>query len=112
VVRIAGVYAGWRDAWHSGHHCRRLCIGRRLWWTTTLDSAAATSVGVILGTPAYMSPEQARGMPVDKRADIWAFGCVLFEMLAGRAAFPETRPLTSSRQCVLTQWSLDCVRVG
>jgi len=50
-------------------------------------SNAATQQGVILGTAAYMSPEQARGKPVDKRADIWAFGCVLFEMLTGRAAF-------------------------
>ena len=43
--------------------------------------------GVVLGTPAYMSPEQARGRPVNRRADLWAFGCVVFEMLTGRRAF-------------------------
>jgi serine/threonine protein kinase/Tol biopolymer transport system component len=50
-------------------------------------SLAATRQGVILGTAAYMSPEQARGETVDKRADIWAFGCVLFEMMTGRGTF-------------------------
>ena len=61
--------------------------GAALSLSPTIMSPAMTQVGMLLGTAAYMSPEQARGKDVDKRADIWAFGCVVFEMVTGRRAF-------------------------
>ncbi|MGE5359719.1 MAG: protein kinase domain-containing protein [Bacteroidales bacterium] len=54
---------------------------------TISSPAAVTGAGVLLGTAAYMAPEQAKGRPADKRADIWAFGCVLYEMLTAKRAF-------------------------
>jgi hypothetical protein len=63
---------------------------------------AATQAGMILGTAAYMSPEQARGKPVDKRADIWAFGVVLYEMLTGKRLF-EGETISDTLAHVLTK---------
>ncbi|HEX7157784.1 MAG TPA: protein kinase [Edaphobacter sp.] len=71
-------------------------------------SEMATQVGVPMGTAGYMSPEQAKGKPVDRRTDIWAFGCVLYEMLTGKPAF-RSETLTETFAAVLRNepdWSL------
>jgi hypothetical protein len=68
----------------------------------TITSPAMTQAGLILGTAAYMAPEQAKGKPVDRRADIWAFGCVLYEMLTGRRAF-EGEDVTDTIAAVVTR---------
>ena len=67
--------------------------------TPTL-TLSGTEAGVVLGTPGYMSPEQARGLPADKRTDIWAFGAVVYEMLTGKKAFPGAT-LTDSLASIL-----------
>jgi serine/threonine-protein kinase len=77
-------------------------IASRLSDSPTITTPAITQAGVILGTAAYMSPEQARGKVVDKRADIWAFGCVLYEMLTGRRVF-EDDEVSDTLGAVLTK---------
>jgi Tol biopolymer transport system component len=71
-------------------------------------SMAATMQGVILGTAAYMSPEQARGKVVDKRTDIWAFGCVLYELLTGKQAFTgeDTTEILAAVVKIEPDWNL------
>jgi len=74
----------------------------------TITTPAMTQAGLILGTAAYMSPEQARGKPVDKRADIWAFGCVVYEMLSGSPAFVGTDATETIAAIIRSEpdWSL------
>ena len=72
------------------------------------STAMGTAAGVVLGTINYMSPEQARGLPVDRRTDVWAFGCVVFEMLTGRRVF-EGASATDSLVMILEHepdWSM------
>jgi Tol biopolymer transport system component len=75
----------------------------------TMTSPAMTERGIILGTAGYMSPEQARGQAVDRRADIWAFGCVLYEMLTGHRAF--TGPTTTDVIAAVVHVQPDLARV-
>jgi serine/threonine-protein kinase len=75
-------------------------------------SLGATHAGVILGTAAYMSPEQARGKTVDKRADIWAFGAVLYEMLTGKPAFDGETVSDTLAAVIKTQPNWDLLPAG
>jgi serine/threonine protein kinase len=69
---------------------------------TITSPAVVTSVGVLLGTAAYMSPEQVKGRPADKRSDIWAFGCVFYEMITGGRAF-DGEDVTDTLAAILTR---------
>ena len=91
---------GLAKAW-AGDATRPLSGSGALSQSPTL-SHGGTEAGLLLGTAAYMAPEQARGKPVDKRADVWAFGAVLFEMLAGRKLF-EGETITDVLAAVVRQ---------
>ena len=72
-------------------------------------TSAGTVAGTILGTAAYMSPEQAKGKPVDRRADVWAFGCVLFEMLTGRQLFEAETVSETLAAVLMTEPAFDAL---
>jgi len=74
-----------------------------------VDQSVDTATGAALGTPGYMSPEQARGQPVDKRTDIWSFGCVLFEALSGRPPFQGDTPADRLVAMLTTRPDLDAL---
>ncbi len=86
----------------SGSSAADLARSPTLMQSPTLTAAHGTQLGVILGTAAYMAPEQARGLTVDKRADIWAFGVVFFEMLTGKRLF-EGETVSDTLAAVLRQ---------